>query len=208
MYYRVRRVMRVCACLCLVFSGQLIAGDDSTIGITGDPPTAVMAGRVYDFAPHAFIVSALSSYFEIENLPPWATFDRYRGELTGSPTALDEGWYPDIRICLSDEVQRACLTSFSITVSPMPAVKRHATLSWIPPEENEDGSSLTDLVCYLIYSGRSPQELLPIVSVPLFSGTSYTFENLPDGEHFFAVTALSILGGESALSEMVSTQIN
>src|SRR6186713_786646 len=120
---RVRWGMRLCACLCLVFSGQLVAGDDPTIGITGDPPTAVDAGRDYDFVPRAFIVSAQSSRFEIQNLPPWATFDEYRGTITGSPTATDEGWYPDIQICLTDDVQRACLTSFSITVNPQ-GIKR------------------------------------------------------------------------------------
>jgi hypothetical protein len=205
---RLRTGALVGALLLFGISHTACAEDLSTIGISGDPATAVDAGREYDFSPEAFIVSNLPSRFEIENLPLWATFDDLRGELTGSPGAADAGWYPNIRICLSDGVQRSCLTDFSITVNPEAATKRFARVSWNAPNTSEDGTELTDLVGYLIYSGPSPQALIPMVSLPNGNVTSYVFENLEAGEHFFAVTALSALGGESVLSDIISTQLH
>jgi len=77
------------------------------------------------------------------------------------------------------------------------------TLSWIPPTENTDGTYLDDLAGYRIYSGASPDDLAPRVTLDNPSLSRYVVEPLAPGELYFAITALNSNGLESGLSEVV-----
>jgi hypothetical protein len=82
-----------------------------------------------------------------------------------------------------------------------------ATLDWMPPTENTDGSSLTDLAGYTVYYGTSPNNLTQSVKVTNPGLTAYTVSDLPSGTWYFAVTSYSASGVESTRTSTISTTI-
>ena len=77
-----------------------------------------------------------------------------------------------------------------------------AVLSWTPPVANNDGSPV-DLMGFVIYVGSSPQDLHAVRMVSAID-TTVLIDNLPVGTYYFAVSAVSISGAESALSNIES----
>lgn len=82
-----------------------------------------------------------------------------------------------------------------------------ATLSWTPPTQNTDGSTLTDLAGYRILYGSSATALSSTVQVANPGITAYLLEGLPEGLKYFAVRAYTASGAESANSNVVSKAI-
>lgn len=82
-----------------------------------------------------------------------------------------------------------------------------ATLSWLPPTQNSDGSPLLDLAGYRVYSGRAATGLLPIVRVDNPGITVVVVDGLASGTHYFAVSAFAASGAESALSAVGRKQV-
>jgi hypothetical protein len=82
-----------------------------------------------------------------------------------------------------------------------------ATLDWLPPTENSDGSALTNLAGYTVYYGTSPDSLTQSVKVTNPGLTAYTVTNLPSGTWYFAVTSYSSTGVESTRTSTISTAI-
>lgn len=81
-----------------------------------------------------------------------------------------------------------------------------ATLQWVPPTSNEDGTT-TALSGFNIYTGLTQNTLQPIATVGPYE-TSATVNNLPSGTVYFAVTALGTNGMESDLSNIASKTFN
>jgi len=176
-----------------------------SVSIGGFPPATVQAGQTYTFTPNAVTVGPVTPHFEIQNLPPWASFS-WAGQLTGTPAASDAGTYPNIVISIVAGDARASLSIFSITVQPASGLAPPATLSWIPPTSNDDGSVLTDLAGYRIYAGSTANQLVPILR--LDAGlTTYVLEGLSPGLNYFAMTAINSRGIESELSAVVGTTL-
>jgi hypothetical protein len=173
-----------------------------SVSISGVPPATVQAGQTYTFTPDAVAVGPDTPHFEIQNQPPWASFS-WAGELTGTPAATDEGRYSNIVISIVAGEARASLPNFSITVQAAGSVAAPATISWIPPTTNSDGSALTDLEGYRIYVGSTPNRLVPILGLENPALTSYLLEGLSTGLNYFAMTAIDSRGMESKLSEVV-----
>jgi hypothetical protein len=88
-----------------------------------------------------------------------------------------------------------------------PVTSGTATLDWMPPTENSDGTVLTDLAGYTVYYGTSPTNLTQTVKVTNPGLTAYTISNLTAGTWYFAVTAYSAAGAESVPTKTVSTTI-
>jgi hypothetical protein len=82
-----------------------------------------------------------------------------------------------------------------------------ATLDWMPPTENSDGTVLTNLAGYTVYYGTSPSTLTESVKITNPGLASYTMSNLPSGTWYFAVTSYSSAGIESTRSGVVSATI-
>ena len=92
--------------------------------------------------------------------------------------------------------------------SPPPANSSgNATLDWMPPTENSDGSVLTNLAGYTVYYGNSPDHLTQSIKVANPGLTAYTIADLGSGTWYFAVTSYSASGVESTRSGTVSTTI-
>ncbi|MEA3183366.1 MAG: hypothetical protein QOI59_6889 [Gammaproteobacteria bacterium] len=82
-----------------------------------------------------------------------------------------------------------------------------ATLDWLPPTQNSDGSVLTNLAGYTVYYGTSPSNLSQSVKVTNPGLTAYSVTNLTSGTWYFAVTSYSADGIESTRTSTVSTTI-
>ena len=82
-----------------------------------------------------------------------------------------------------------------------------ATLSWLPPTENTDGSPLT-LSGYKIYYGTAVDEYTTVVNIDNPGVATYVIDNLPAGyTYYFVITAIDSNGMESAYSSVGSKAI-
>jgi hypothetical protein len=93
------------------------------------------------------------------------------------------------------------------TATPVTTVNGVATLDWLPPTQNSDGSALTNLAGYTVYYGTSPDNLSQSVKVTNPGLTAYAVTGLSSGTWYFAVTSYSAEGVESNRTTTVSTKI-
>jgi hypothetical protein len=174
--------------------------------ISGTPTTSVTAGAAYNFTPASSDPDGDALAFSITGKPTWAVFSTATGALTGTPTVAQAGSYANIVITVSDGKLSQVLPAFTITVN-QPAGTGTATLSWSAPTQNTDGSALTDLAGYRVYHGTSPSSLTDVVQVAGASSSGYTYTALASGTHYFAVSAYTVGGVESAMSSVGSKTI-
>ena len=173
--------------------------------ISGTPPTTVTAGQAYSFTPTASGPAGMTLSFSVQNLPSWAAFSIATGKVSGTPASSNVGTFPNIVISVSDGQASAALPAFSIQVNAQ-VVNGSATLSWVAPTTNTDGTPLTDLSGYTINYGTSPSALSQAVQVSS-STASYTVQGLSAGTWYFTVTANTSLGTQSAPSNVASDTI-
>jgi hypothetical protein len=173
--------------------------------VSGAPSSVATAGSAYSFQPSASDPDRDAIEFRVSNKPAWASFDPRTGQLTGTPSEADVGTYTGIVITASDGRATAALAPFSITVSStQPGA---ATLTWLPPTENTDGSPIDDLAGYRIRYGRHPAELTELQSIANPGISSAVVENLSSGTWYFAVTAYNTAGIESEYSNLAEKVI-
>lgn len=177
--------------------------------ISGSPSTAATVGSAYSFQPAARDPNGLRIDFGIWDKPAWLTFDSTTGRLYGTPTAADVGTYSNIVISVFDGYSSAHIPAFAITVSA-PAAQLPpgaATISWMPPTENVDGSTLTNLAGYHLYYGTSQSNLNQVVDITNPGLASYVLSNLSAGTWYFAVTSINTDGVESPRSAVTSAVV-
>ena len=173
--------------------------------IGGNPPLSAGVGDAYAFNPQASDSDGDSLTFSVTNKPAWASFNASSGRLSGTPRAGDEGTYNNIRITASDGTAADSI-SFSVTVTSISTGS--ATLSWIPPQQNTDGSALTDLAGYRIYYGTESQNYPNRIEINNAGLTTYVVENLSPDTYFFAATAVNAAGVESDFSRETVKAVN
>ena len=190
-------------------SGSTTAGNPSvsSLSLSGSAPGTAAVGASYSFQPQ--LVGSGSAVFSIRNRPTWAMFDVNTGTLSGSPAIGDVGTYPNVVITAASGATTTSLAAFAITVSATSAaaMTAAATLSWNPPTNYTDGSSLADLAGYRIYYGTDPASLGTKIEVNNPGATAYTVANLGSGTHHFAISAFTSTGAESELSAVGSATI-
>jgi hypothetical protein len=98
-------------------------------------------------------------------------------------------------------------TADTATPAPAPATASSATVTWVAPNQNADGSALTNLAGFHVYYGTDANVLAGLQDVRQASASSAVVANLKSGTYFFAVSAYTANGTESELSEVVSKQI-
>jgi hypothetical protein len=174
--------------------------------ISGTPPTSVQTGVAYAFTPTAKDPEGKTLTFSITNKPVWATFSTTTGKLSGTPSSAQTGTYSNIQIKASDGSLTASLPAFAIVVSAT-TTTGSATLSWTPPTQNTDGSSLTNLAGYRILYGTSPTALTRTVQLANPGLSRYVVENLAVGTWYFSVRSYSTAGAESSASNVASTSV-
>jgi hypothetical protein len=200
--------------------------------IYGTPTSSVAQNRYYGFQAWATDNDHRPVTYGIKNKPAWATFDTRYGHLYGVPTAANVGSYKNIVVYASDGVSQASLPAFNITVTgpgstggggtgsggsptppppspppPPPSTQGSATVSWMPPTQNTNGTTLTNLAGYTISYGTNSKSLTSTVKVANAGLTTYVVEGLASGTYYFAVSAYNSSGATSALSGVVSKTI-
>jgi Putative Ig domain len=195
--------------------------------IYGTPNTTATAQRWWAFQPWATDTDHRGVTYTIKNKPYWASFDSRYGHLYGVPANANVGTYSNIVITASDGVSSASLPPFSLTVNPLGSssgtgsggtsgggsggtttpTTGSATVNWVPPTQNTNGSSLTNLAGYTISYGTSASQLTSTVKVTNAGLTSYVIENLPAGTYYFGVEAYNSAGETSAVSNVASKTI-
>jgi hypothetical protein len=173
--------------------------------ISGHPAAAVPVGTSYSFSPTATDAEHNALTFSIQNKPTWANFNTASGALTGTPTAANVGSYTNIRISVSDGKATAALPAFAVAVNQI--ATGNATITWMPPIENTDGSVLTGLAGYRIHYGTNKDQLTQTENITNPGLTSYVVDQLTSGTWYFNMTAYSTSGAESAPTGVVSTAI-
>jgi Putative Ig domain len=170
--------------------------------ISGTPATSVLQDTAYQFVPTARDADGDPLTFGITGRPAWASFDSATGALFGAPAAADVATYTNIVISVSDGKTTARLPAFSIAVQAY--AFGSATLTWLPPTQNEDGTALTNLAGYRLYWGPLSQSYTNSVAILNPGITAYVVENLPSGTYYFVATAVNASGVESDPSAEVS----
>jgi hypothetical protein len=139
-------------------------------------------------------------------MPAWASFNAATGELRGTPSASHVGKTAAVQITAMAGGASATLPAFSIEVTGSGSTGT-ATLSWTPPTEYTDGTSLANLAGYNIYYGDSESSLGAKIQIANPGLTAYTLDGLVAGTHYFAITAFSTTGMESDLAIVGSKTI-
>jgi hypothetical protein len=176
--------------------------DSGRATISGQPRTAVAIGQSYTFQPG--VASGAGNHtFTATKLPSWLTLNGTTGRLTGIPQESDIATYSGISLIASDG---SVLGPFSITVTALGSGR--ATVSWMPPTQNTDGSALTDLAGFVITYGDSADNLSQSITVTNPSITTYVVENLTNGTWYFAVQAVNASGSTSYNSSLATKTIS
>jgi hypothetical protein len=170
--------------------------------ISGAPLTTIAVGTAYSFTPTSSDASGEPLTFSIRNMPPWATFNESTGQLSGTPTASNIGVTSNIVISATDGTTTVSLDTFDLSVTQIGAGS--ATLSWTPPTQNTDGSSLTDLAGYRIHYGLSSGNLTQSIQVSSAGITNYVISNLTPATWYFSVKAYTSKNVESDFSAVVN----
>jgi hypothetical protein len=173
--------------------------------ISGSPTTSANVGQAYTFMPTASDPDGNPLTFSVANLPAWATFNSANGSITGTPAAPNVGTHSNIIITVNDGRVSANLAAFAINV--VAQSNGSALISWTPPTENTDGSTLANLEGFYVDYGRAANQLDQRIDVTNQGLTSYTVPNLSSGTWHFAVVAYTSAGGMSALSNVATKTI-
>jgi Putative Ig domain len=145
--------------------------------------------------------------FSVQNKPAWANFSIATGMLSGTPTSSQAGTYSNIVLSVSDGVASSALAPFTITVTQATPTTGSATVNWVPPTQNTNGTALMNLAGLRIYYGTSPSNLSQMVQVADATQTSTTISNLSSGVWYFGGVAYTTAGAQSAMSSVVSATI-
>jgi len=83
-----------------------------------------------------------------------------------------------------------------------------ATLAWVAPRTNADGSALADLAGFRIYYGTTSGSYSKSITINSAYTTNYTISNLSAGTYYMIVKAFDTSNNESAASSQLSKTIN
>ncbi len=179
----------------------------TTVSISGTPATSVTAGSKYSFQPTGKDSAGKALSYSVKNAPSWASFSIASGLLSGTPTSSQTGVYSGIVISASDGSASSALPAFAITVKSLVAATGSATLNWVDPTHNTDGSPLTNLAGVNIHYGNSASSLTHVVQVVGAGNSSYTISNLAAGTWYFGAAAYTTAGIEGVMSAIQSKTI-
>jgi Putative Ig domain len=182
------------------------SGTNNRPTISGQPGATAVVGQAFTFHPSAIDPDGDRLTFAAAGLPAWLTLDASTGRLSGTPAASDVGSYSGLTLTVSDGANRSSLGPFTLTVAALGAGR--ASLSWLPPTTNTDGTALTNLSGYVVIYGNSPSELSQSISINNPSIANYVVDNLPSGTWYFAVQSVNASGVRSPNSTVASKTIS
>lgn len=104
----------------------------------------------------------------------------------------------------------ASASSGGTSTSSSSPTNKSVTLSWSPPTQNSDGSSLNNLAGYTLHYGTASQDYTGSIEITSPTETSYVVSgsNFPPGTYYFAISAYNAQQVSSSLSGEVSVTID
>lgn len=187
------------------FTIQVNAPANRPPTITGTPLLSINPLMAYAFQPSASDPDGNTLTFSIQNRPAWATFNTANGSLSGTPTAADVSTYSNIIISVSDGTALTSLPAFSLAVVQVSLGS--ATVRWVAPTTNTDGSAVTTLSGYRVAWGRDSATLDQSASITNVSLSSHVVPDLAPGAWYFAVYSVNAAGMESPISNLATKTI-
>lgn len=103
---------------------------------------------------------------------------------------------------------RPVLLALTFLAPLVAAAPGMATLSWRPPIQNTDGTTLTNLAGYIVEYGTSSNNLATRIKIASPGLASYVVDNLSPGTYYFGVRAYTTTGAESSLSNVAFKTIS
>lgn len=186
------------------FGIKVTAAPNTAPTISGAPATQIQAGSTYSFTPKASDANGDILSFSIQNKPSWASFSIATGQVSGTPASANLGTYANIVISVSDGKTTATLAGFTIVVTAVPTSNGSASLRWVPPTQNTNGTAITNLAGYRISYGNSASSLAQSLDIPDPTATTGTVQGLSSGTWYFAMASYNSDGTSSALSTPVT----
>jgi hypothetical protein len=103
----------------------------------------------------------------------------------------------------SESSSNGSMTAAPLTQQGTPGgTAASVTLTWVAPTDNTNGTPLTDLAGYHIHYGTSPDNLTQVIELAGTGNTEFELSGLAPGTYYFAVTAYTTMGTESAESDV------
>jgi len=128
------------------------------------------------------------------NLPAWISVNNSSGMLSGTPTEADVQTWSGITVSVSDGSAAASLPAFSVNVLAPNAATGSATLSWLPPTQDVDGSPVGGLSGYRVLYGQTSLDYDQAIAINNPGITRYMIEGLSSGDWYFAIQAVDADG--------------
>ena len=100
--------------------------------------------------------------------------------------------------------------SSATSSTPPDSTVKAITLSWSPPTENSDGTSLTNLAGYTLHYGTTPQDYTGSIEITNPTATSYVVSDsdFPAGTYYFAISAYNAQQVSSSMSGEVTVTLD
>lgn len=156
------------------FSIRIVSRQNVAPTISGTPPTTATVGVAYKFQAIGTDKNGDPLVYEIANKPSWASFDKWTGVLSGTPSSGHVGKYSNIQITARDGGKYAKLPAFTITVKASSgSTNRAPTISGTPSKSAKVGTA---------YSFK------PTASDPDGDTLGYSIQNKPSWASFSTST--------------------
>jgi len=130
----------------------------------------------------------------------WSGDKALSGSEGSGPLTADGGYELS---CIGD----GGISLASLTVMVNPPATGSASLSWLPPDTNTDGTALSDLAGYRIKYGTSPGSYSTQIDLPDPGLADHVLEGLSPATYYFVITAYNTAGVESDPSNEASKLI-
>ena len=110
----------------------------------------------------------------------------------------------------SSAAASSAATGATSTTSSASSTAKSVTLSWSPPTQNSDGSSLSNLAGYTLHYGTSSEDYTGSIEITNPTATSYVLSdsNFPPGKYYFAISAYNAQQVSSSLSGELSITVD
>jgi hypothetical protein len=174
--------------------------------IAGVAPSTAKVGEPYVFVPQANDPENEPLTYAIARKPSWMSFSTSTGQLFGVPGQAAIGVHKDIEISVTDGKAIASLPRFSIQVATASGTGS-AKLRWVAPTQTTSGTPLKGLAGFRVYYGPRQPQFDFVLDVQDDAATQVTIDGLGKGTWYFAISAYTENGIESARSNVAMKSI-
>ena len=101
-------------------------------------------------------------------------------------------------------------SSTASSSSSASSTSKSITLSWSPPTQNSDGTSLTNLAGYTLHYGTASQDYTGRIEITSPTQTSYVVSTstFPPGKYYFSISAYNAQQVSSSMSGEITVIVD